>query len=129
MGGSLTRAPAGKSPTFILRALKDPDSVNLERIQMIKGWLDGQGTTHEKIYDIAVAANGAIEFICYWQDPDFDPGQPAFYYLRVLEKDKPRWTSVDVNRFDTGLNNAVPENIQDRAYTSPVWYSPGQSAK
>ncbi len=124
MGGTLSRTANGTSPTFILRALKDPDSVNLERIQMIKGWMDAEGATHEKIYDIAVADDGAIEFFSFWQDPNFDPEQRAFYYLRVLEKLKPRWTTVDAIRFKTGQNRVMPENIQDRAYTSPVWYSP-----
>ncbi len=85
MGSSLSRPPAGQSPEFILRALKDPHSVDLERVQMIKGWLDASGQTHERIYDIAVSDGGAVEFFCYWQDPEFDPGQSAFYYLRVLE--------------------------------------------
>ncbi len=123
MGGKLSKPPAGKAPTFILRALRDPASVELERIQMIKGWLDSQGNSHEEVYDIVVAEDGAVEFLSFWQDPDFDPLQDAFYYLRVLEVPKPRWTTIDAIRFKTRQNEAVPKTIQDRAYTSPVWYT------
>lgn len=152
MGGALQRAPRGKSPRFLVRALADADGANLDRIQIVKGWLDSNGETHERIYDVAVAderkigADGrAAEAVgntvdidtatytntigdealsAYWEDPDFDPGQSAFYYVRVLEIPTPRWTTYDAVRFDIALPDNVPATIQDRAYTSPIWYTP-----
>ena len=124
MGGSLAMAPAGKSPTFILKALKDPDGVNLERIQVVKGWLDENGKSHEKIYDVAISNKGTIDLVTFWRDPEFEPGLRSFYYIRVLEIPKDRWTTVDAIRFNVELNREIPEKIQDRAYTSPNWYSP-----
>ena len=152
MGGDLTNAPAGGAPRFMIRALRDPDGANLDRVQVIKGWLDAEGKKHERIYDVAVsddrviAADGRCKkkvgstvdiekatyantigdamMSSYWQDPDFDPKQPTFYYVRVLEIPTPRWTTYDAAFFKIKRPDIVPATIQDRAYTSPVWYTP-----
>ena len=152
MGGDLRKAPSGKAPTFMIRALRDPDGANFDRIQIIKGWLDAAGKTHERIYDVAVSdgrkigANGRSRqkvgntvdvatatytntigdalFMAYWKDPDFDPREHAFYYVRVLEIPTPRWTTYDAAFFKIKRPDNVPATIQDRAYTSPIWYSP-----
>jgi hypothetical protein len=154
MGGDLTKAPAGKAPTFLVAALKDPYSGNLDRIQIIKGWLDAQGKTHEKIYNVVwgdadrrrldpatgkiptvgdtVDVNSATwtntigdpELITVWTDPDFNAAQRAFYYARVIEIPTPRWTAYDAKRFRITMDAEVPMKTQERAYTSPIWYSP-----
>jgi len=152
MGGDLRKAPSGKAPTFMVRALRDPDGANLDRIQIIKGWLDSKGKTHERIYDVAVSDGrkigtdgrakepvgntvdvatatytntiGDALLTAYWKDPDFDPKEHAFYYVRVLEIPTPRWTTYDAAFFGIDLPKNVPATIQDRAYTSPVWYTP-----
>jgi hypothetical protein len=152
MGGDLTAAN-GKAPTFLIRALSDPDWANLDRIQIIKGWTDAGGAAHEKIYDVAVSddrkidADGRCEIPvgntvnadqasfdnsigdplleAYWKDPDFDARQRAFYYVRVLEIPTPRWTTYDAKYLKIKRPDDVPVSIQDRAYTSPVWYTPG----
>lgn len=153
MGGDLTAAPEGKSPRFMIRALRDPDGANLDRIQVIKGWLDKAGALKEKIYDVACSddrgtgADGRCErpvgstvdteeatytndigdalLMAYWEDPDFDADERAFYYVRVLEIPTPRWTTYDAAFFDgVELPEGVPAEQQDRAYTSPIWYSP-----
>ncbi len=152
MGGDLRMAPDGKAPTFLIRALRDPDGANLDRIQIIKGWLDAQGETHERIHDVAVSGNreigadgrvkepvgstvdletatftntiGSALLAAHWQDPDFDPAEPAFYYVRVLEIPTPRWTTYDAAFFKIKRPDNVPATVQDRAYTSPIWYTP-----
>jgi hypothetical protein len=151
MGGDLQAAPAGKAPTFLVAALKDPIGANLDRYQVVKGWLDAKGEVHEKVHDVvwsgdrktgsdgklpAVgstvdAANGtwtntigAPELIAIWKDPDFDAAQRAFYYGRVIEIPTPRWTAYDAKRFDTKMPKEVPLTIAERAYTSPIWYTP-----
>ena len=152
MGGDLTKAPSGKAPRFLIRALRDPDGANLDRVQIIKGWLDGKGETHERIYDVAVSDGrkvggdgrcktpvgttvdiptatytntiGDAVLSAYWKDPDFDPEESAFYYVRVLEIPTPRWTTYDAAYYGVKLPDTVPPTIQDRAYTSPVWYTP-----
>ena len=152
MGGDLTDAPEGSAPRFIIRALRDPDGANLDRVQIIKGWLDDKGETHERIFDVAVSDGrqiaddgrardpvgntvdiptatftntiGDAVMSAYWQDPDFDPQAPAFYYVRVIEIPTPRWTTYDAAFFDIPLPDTVPPTIQDRAYTSPIWYTP-----
>jgi hypothetical protein len=152
MGGRLSDAPEGAAPTFIVRALRDPEWANLDRIQIIKGWIDADGTARERIFDIAVSGGrvigadgrarepvgstvdiptatftntiGAPMLDAYWRDPDFDPAERAFYYVRVLEIPTPRWTTYDAVRFGVPLPEAVPPVVQDRAYTSAVWYSP-----
>ncbi len=154
MGGDLFAGPEGASPTFMIRALRDPDGANLDRIQIIKGWVDNAGKTHERIYDVAVSDDRVIDedgrcrtpvgstvdldtatytntigdplLTAYWKDPEFDASQHAFYYVRVLEIPIPRWTTYDAVFFGIDRPATVPAEIQDRAYTSPVWYSPGR---
>ncbi len=152
MGGDLTEAPEGKAPTFIVTALRDSIGANLDRAQIIKGWTDKDGKTHEKIYDVAVsdgrtigadgrcktpvgntvdleAANwtntiGASELAVVWSDPDFDPKQKAFYYVRVLEIPTPRWVLYDKVRLGAEIPKEAKLIHQERAYTSPIWYTP-----
>ena len=151
MGGDLHAAPPGKTPKFLIRAVRDVDGANLDRVQVIKGWLDAQGKTHEKIYDVAWSgkrkpgkngklppvgntvnvaeatytnAIGAPALEAYWKDPAFDAKQRAFYYVRVIEIPTPRWTTYDAKFFGVKLPTDVPASIQDRAYTSPIWYTP-----
>lgn len=152
MGGDLRKAPADKVPTFLVGAMKDPLSGNLDRIQIIKGWVGAKGELHEKIYDVAwsdgrkpaedgklppvgstvdvdnaVWTNtiGSPELIAVWKDPDFDPALRAFYYSRVIEIPTPRWTAYDQKRFGIKMPKDVPMTVQERAYTSPIWYTPG----
>ncbi len=151
MGGDLTAAPQGKAPTFMAIALRDPIGANLDRVQIIKGWLDAAGKTHEKVYDVAwsgdrkadangklppvgntvdvAAANwtntiGTAELAAIWTDPDFDPAQRAFYYVRVLEIPTPPWYVYDAFRFGTEIPKDAPKSQQERAYTTPIWYTP-----
>jgi hypothetical protein len=151
MGGDLVRAPAGKAPTFLVGALKDPLSGNLDRIQIVKGWVDDDGERHEKIYDVewsgdrAIGADGKLppvgntvdvanatwtntigapELLTVWTDPDFDPSVPAVYYARVLEIPTPRWTAYEAYRYGITMPSEVPMITQERAYTSPIWYTP-----
>jgi hypothetical protein len=151
MGGDLANVPQGKSPTFLVGALKDPYNGNLDRIQIVKGWLDKNGKTHEKVYDVvwsgdrkpgsdgklppvgntvdvknATWANtiGSPELITVWDDPDFDPKQKAFYYARVIEIPTPRWTAYDAKRFKIEMGKEVTMITEERAYTSPIWYTP-----
>jgi hypothetical protein len=152
MGGDLSAAPDGaSSPTFMVYALKDPIGANLDRIQVVKGWLDANGEAQEKVYDIVWAGDrqpdsngklppvgdtvdvaratwtntiGAAELATVWTDPDFDAGQRAFYYARVIEIPTPRWTAYDAYRFGIELPDEVPMKTQERAYTSPIWYTP-----
>jgi len=150
MGGDLQHSD--KAPSFLVRALRDPDGANLDRIQMIKGWLDNDGKTQEKIYDLAVSGDrqidadgrckqpvgntvnvkeasytnaiGAVALQAYWSDPAFDPAEKAFYYVRVIEIPTPRWTTIDAKVFGVKRPEDVPASIQERAYTSPIWYTP-----
>jgi hypothetical protein len=151
MGGDLHKRPEGKSPTFLVAAMKDPYSGNLDRIQIIKGWLNADGSTSEKVYDVvwsgdrkpgedgkvppvgntvdvanAIWTNtiGAPELIATWTDPDFDPELSAFYYARVLEIPTPRWTAYEAKRFGITMSDDVPMITQERAYTSPIWFTP-----
>jgi Protein of unknown function (DUF3604) len=151
MGGDLRKAPAGKRPSFLVAAMKDPYSGNLDRIQVVKGWMDKSGKTQEKVYDVAWSddrkpgadgklppvgntvdvANatwtnsiGAPELITVWEDPDFDPAESAFYYARVIEVPTPRWTAYEAKRYGITMPPEVPMTTQERAYTSPIWYSP-----
>jgi hypothetical protein len=152
MGADLTRNPKGKAPTFMVYALRDPIGGNLDRIQIIKGWLDKDGKTHERIYDVAVSDGrrigrngrckksvgntvdvktasftntiGASELGAVWKDPDFDPAERAFYYARVIEIPTPRWTTIDAFRFGIPIPEGAPASTQERAYTSPIWYTP-----
>jgi hypothetical protein len=154
MGGDLTQALTGKTPTFLVAALRDPIGANLDRIQIIKGWLDSKGETHERIYDVAWSGDrkadsktgkvpavgdtvdvanatytntiGASELMKVWKDPEFDPAQRAFYYVRVLEIPTPRWTAYDAKYFGIQMPAEVPMKGQERAYTSPIWYTPSK---
>ncbi len=153
MGGELSAAPDDASLKFMVRALRDPDGANLDRIQIVKGWLDKDGKAQEKIYNVAwgdpdkrqLDENGKLPPVgdtvdvknasytntigdavlaSFWEDPDFDPGQRAFYYVRVLEIPTPSWIAYDEKVFG---RDAPPEALrkqQDRAYTSPIWYTP-----
>jgi hypothetical protein len=152
MGGELYKAPPGKAPSFLVAALKDPYHGNLDRIQIIKGWVDKKGRENERIYDVAVSDGRTIgksgrcnkpvgntvdvsnatwtntigdsELITVWTDPDFDPEVPAFYYARVIEIPTPRWTAYDAKHYGVKMGPEVPMITQERAYTSPIWYTP-----
>jgi len=152
MGGDLTAAPAGKAPTFLVAALKDPIGANLDRIQIVKGWLEANGELQERVYDVAVSDGrkidkngrclkpvgntvdlenatwsntiGDTEMIAVWKDPDFDPAESAFYYLRVIEIPTPRWTAYDAKYYGVELEPGDTGYHQERAYTSPIWYAP-----
>ena len=156
MGGDLRGAPSGKTPSFLVAALKDPIGANLDRIQIVKGWLNAKGEVQEKVYDVAWSdadrrkadpktgklplvgstvdvANatwtntiGDPELIAAWKDPDFDPALRAVYYARVIEIPTPRWTAYDAKRFGIKAPPEVPMTTQERAYTSPIWYTPGK---
>jgi hypothetical protein len=153
MGGDLNKAPAGKAPSFLVAAMKDPMGANLDRVQIIKGWLDSKGDTHEKVYDVvwsdadqrkpgkdgklpAVGSTvdvanaswtnsiGDSDLVTVWSDPQFDPAQSAFYYARVIEIPTPRWTAYDAKYFGLTPEKDVVMTLQERAYTSPIWYTP-----
>jgi hypothetical protein len=151
MGGDLPPRIKNKAPTFMLAASKDPDGANLDRIQIIKGWLDEEGDTQEKVYNVAVSDGRKIdrkgnvrpvgntvhfskarysnsigdpELRALWTDPDFDDEQRAFYYARVLEIPTPSWQAYDVKAYGDDFPASVKMSIQDRAYTSPIWYTP-----
>ena len=152
MGGDLTAAPKDTSPRFMVVAARDPDGANLDRIQVVKGWLDGEGELQEKVYDVAWSGDrvvdgetgklpavgntvdadtasyansiGAGDLATVWTDPDFDADERAFYYARVLEIPVPRWSTYDSVYFDIDVPEGAPVSIQDRAYTSPIWYTP-----
>ena len=155
MGADLPQAPQGATaPTFLVAALKDPLSGNLDRIQIVKGWVDSAGTRQEKVYDVAwgdadtrqpgadgklppvgntvnvaeatwTNTIGAPELIAVWQDPDFDPALRAVYYARVIEIPTPRWTAYDAKHYGIDMPEEVPMITTERAYTSPIWYTPG----
>jgi len=154
MGGDLTQAPESTPPSFLIRAVRDPDGANLDRVQVIKGWRDELGELHEKIYNVALSdgrqvINGRVtpvgstvslidasyrnsigdpELATVWKDPDFNKDDLAFYYLRVLEIPTPRWPAYDAKAFN--LKNLPKEILmitQERAYSSPIWYTPSGS--
>ncbi|MFT5571924.1 MAG: hypothetical protein ACI9FR_000845 [Cryomorphaceae bacterium] len=152
MGGQLGKVSGGKSPLFKVSAWKDPMGANLDRVQIVKGWLDKKGNTHESVIEVVWAGDrkidekgkltavgntvnlddatyqnsiGANHLEAQWPDPDFDARQSAFYYARVIEIPTPRWTAYDAVRFNTIVDNEeVPMTTQERAYTSPIWYKP-----
>jgi hypothetical protein len=151
MGGDLSKAPTGKSPSFLVAALRDPIGANLDRIQIVKGWLDAGGELHEKVHDVAWSGErkpgadgklpsagstadvanatwtntiGAPELITVWTDPDFDASERAFYYARVIEIPTPRWTAYDAKRFGVVPGPGTRMTVTERAYTSPIWYTP-----
>ncbi|MFC1680597.1 DUF3604 domain-containing protein [Pseudomonadota bacterium] len=149
--GSDLAAATSDAPTFMVYALRDPIGANLDRIQIIKGWMDEQGKTHEKVYDVAwsddrapdtngklppvgntvdlEAANwtntiGASELATIWVDPDFDSRHVAFYYARIIEIPTPRWVLYDKVRLGAEVPKEAKLTLQERAYTSPIWYTP-----
>ncbi|MFK7845753.1 MAG: DUF3604 domain-containing protein [Rhodothermales bacterium] len=153
MGGEMRSAPGGRAPTFLIAALKDPIGANLDRIQIIKGWVDAKGELHEKVYDVVwsdadkrkLGVDGKVpavgntvdvenatwtnsigdpELIAVWKDPNFDAGQSAFYYARVLEIPTPRWTAYDAKRFGIKPEPGTRMTVVERAFTSPIWYTP-----
>ncbi len=152
MGGDLSDAPKGKSPTFLVGALKDAIGANLDRVQIVKGWLDKGGEAQERVYDIAVSDGrtitsegrcetpvgntvdiknatwtntiGESELVTVWSDPNFDPSLKAFYYVRVLEIPTPRWTAYDAKVYGITAPKEAPMTIQERAYSSSIWYTP-----
>ena len=141
-----------KAPTFLVSALRDPEGANLDRVQVIKGWRATDGSLHERVYDVALSGGrevgadgrarqdvgstvdlagpsysnsiGAAQLSAFWRDPDFEPEEAAFYYVRVIEIPKPRWTAYDAQFFGIEMDEAVPKVTRDRAYTSPIWYTP-----
>ena len=151
MGGDLTAPSGDRAPTFMVYSLRDPVGANLDRIQIVKGWLDKGGRTQEKVYDVVWSGDrkagadgkvppvgntvdvktatwsntiGSPELITVWEDPDFNAKQRAFYYARVIEIPTPRWTAYDALRYGVEMSDEVPMSTQDRAYTSPIWYTP-----
>lgn len=151
MGGDLAARKGGKAPTFMVYALRDAIGANLDRIQIVKGWLDANGKTHEKVYNVAWSDNrkpdnsgklpsvgntvdvknanwtntiGASELGAVWSDPDFDPKERAFYYARVIEIPTPRWIVYDAVRYGVELPKNAKTTHQERAYASPIWYAP-----
>ena len=152
MGSKLKKAPEDKAPGFLMYAVKDPDGANLDRIQIVKGWVDADGKTHERVYDVVwsdkrepgpdgkvppvtdtvdsataqyLNSVGAPSLRGFWADPDFDSTQGAFYYVRVLQIPTPRHTLYDaVARGIDPKTLKQPLTIQERAYTSPIWYTP-----
>lgn len=152
MGGDLPEAPkSGAIPSFIVAAMRDPDGANLDRVQIVKGWLDESGVSREQVFDVAWSGErkkdpngklppvgdtvdlsvptwtnsvGAVELLAHWTDPAFDATQLAFYYVRVIEIPTPRWTAYDQVRYQLDLPNEVVLKTQERAYTSPIWYTP-----
>ncbi|MCB2063228.1 MAG: DUF3604 domain-containing protein [Novosphingobium sp.] len=152
MGGDLLRQKGRKAPRFMVLAARDPDGANLDRIQVIKGWVDKHGKVQNRIFDVALSDSrkvdprtgkappvgstvdlrtasytntiGATQLSAVWTDPEFDPQARAFYYVRVLEIPTPRWTAYDMVAYGLKLPPEIPLTVQDRAYTSPIWYNP-----
>ena len=151
MGGDLAAPAKGKAPSFMVWAIKDPQSGNLDRIQIVKGWVDAGGAEHEKIYDVAWSGNrkpdakgklpavgntvdaktgsyrnsiGSPELSAVWKDPEFDAAVNAFYYARVIEIPTPRWSTRDAAKLGVEIPGGLPASIQERAWSSPIWYSP-----
>jgi hypothetical protein len=152
MGGVLSAAPDGGRPSFVVKALKDPQSGNLDRIQLVKGWVDARGEKHEAIFDVAWSDDrkldpatgklpavgntvdvatatytnriGDAELSAVWSDPDFDQTQHAFYYVRVLEIPTPRWSTRDAVALGVDIPVGLPATLQERAWSSPIWYAP-----
>lgn len=150
MGGDLVPNKDAKAPVFIIQALKEANGANLDRVQVVKGWSDAKGNTHEKIFNAALSDKrnvdsngnvppvgnsvnirnatytntiGAVEFLLVWTDPEFDPSHNAFYYIRVLEIPTPRWSTYDAARNGLPLLENIPPTIQERGWSSPIWYT------
>ena len=151
MGADLKAGPASP-PSFLISALKDPEGANLDRVQIVKGWVDSSGALREKIFDVVWSSPGersltggkltpvgdtvdiakasytnsigAPELRSVWRDPEFNAAQRAFYYVRVLEIPTPRWVLFDALRYGAKLPADAELKSQERAYTSPIWYNP-----
>ncbi|MCX2982263.1 DUF3604 domain-containing protein [Halieaceae bacterium IMCC14734] len=152
MGQDLPTA-SGEQPGFMVYASKDPNGANLDRIQIVKGWLDTEGELHEQVYNVAASDQrrirrnkvkplkstvdaasysnsiGEATLAAFWEDPDFELEQSAFYYARVIEIPTPRWPAYDAARLGAKIDAAVPLEVQDRAYTSPIWYTPATDTR
>ncbi|MFI2811843.1 DUF3604 domain-containing protein [Microbulbifer sp. JSM ZJ756] len=151
MGGNLEPGSDDRKPVFLVQAMKDSAGANLDRIQIIKGWVDKDGKQHKKIYDVALSGDrkpgsdgkvppvgntvnvekatytndiGSGQLSAVWTDEEFDPAQHAFYYARVIEIPTPRWSTYDAAKLGREPPDSLPETIQERAWTSPIWYSP-----
>ena len=152
MGGDLVLPSEGAAPSFLLRAVKDPDGANLDRVQVVKGWRDAKGELHEKVHDVAWSGDrartddgklpavgstvdvkaasylnsiGSPSLVTTWTDPDFDPDEAAFYYVRVIQIPTPRWTTYDAKFYGLEeIQQTPPAVIRERAYSSPIWYTP-----
>jgi len=156
MGSDLPAAESGEAPSFLVWAVKDPTSGNLDRVQIVKGWAkDGQ--SFEKIHNVVWAGDrrpdpltgklpplgstvnlekatyensiGKTELKTVWKDPDFDPSLDAFYYVRVLEIPTPRWTTIQARELGVALPAHIPATVQERAWSSPIWYTPSAIAR
>ena len=150
MGGDLA-APSSDAPSFMVYAVMDPESGSLDRVQVVKGWVNVDGSLGEKVYDVAWSGDrkmdeigkvpsvgntvnledgtwsndiGAVELSKVWKDPNFDASQEAFYYVRVIEIPTPRWTLYDKLRYEAELGPEIPLTTTERAYSSPIWYTP-----
>lgn len=147
MGSDLVKIENNTAPTFIVQAIKEADGANLDRIQIIKGWVDANGESQEKIYDVALSDDrtdgtspvgntvnlktakysntiGAVQFFITWTDPSFEANQNAFYYVRVIEIPTPRWSTYDAVVLGISIREDLPATIQERGWSSPIWYSP-----
>ncbi|MEP6389926.1 MAG: DUF3604 domain-containing protein [Halioglobus sp.] len=151
MGGTLESAPSGTAPSFLIAASRDPLGANLDRIQIVKGWVDKQGKAQEKVFNVAWSGErtlddggklpavgstvdvpraswtntiGSAELAVVWSDPQFRADQQAFYYARVLEIPTPRWPAYDAARLGAKIPEDAVVTLQERAYTSPIWYQP-----
>jgi hypothetical protein len=151
MGGDLTAAPKGRAPKFLIHAAKDPLGANLDRVQVVKGWLGADGRAHERVFDVAWSGDrtrgadgklspvgntvdlaagkyantiGTAQLATVWTDPAFDPAQRAFYYVRVLQIPTPRHTLFDALALKREHPPRPPAVLQERAYTSAIWYAP-----
>ena len=151
MGGDLKGGQKRGAPEFLVSATKDPHGANLDRVQIVKGWRDTKGGLHEEVYEVALSDGretdetgrakplastvnvedasytntiGAAALNAFWSDPDFDPAQPAFYYARVIEIPTPRWPAYDAKRLGAEIGEGTQMEVQDRAYSSPIWYTP-----
>ena len=152
MGSNLPRTPGSHAPAFLISALKDPLGANLDRVQVVKGWRTSTGELKESVYDVAWSGDrrirdnklidevgstvnletatytntiGSVQLSTVWEDTEFNPDEQAFYYMRVLQIPTPRWSSYDIVRYQLSEFTAeLPRETQERAYTSPIWYSP-----
>jgi len=154
MGGELRKETGNGTPRLLIAAMKDPSGANLDRVQVVKGWVDDSGKGHERVYDVAWSGDrqldvdgklpevgntvdletgaysnaiGAGQLVTLWSDPEFDPAQPSFYYVRALEIPTPRYSLLDAISLGVDVSETGrPATLQERAYSSPVWYRPAE---